>query len=77
MVKVRGQSSNRNTVKQAAENGQKARCTTTRLVLHHGARRQEVGTAEWSCNQTDVTGSLKQVKYEMILVDHEPFESHT
>ena len=47
-MKVRGQNSKRNTVKQTGENGQKSRVTTTRPVLRHGARRQELEAAEFS-----------------------------
>ena len=39
MVKVRGQSSNRNTVEQKI--AKKSRVTKTRPVLRHGARRQD------------------------------------
>ena len=47
-MKVRGQNSNRNMVKQKVENGQKSWVTTLRPVLRHGARGQEFEAAELS-----------------------------
>ena len=73
MVKVRGQKSNRNTVKQTAENGQKisgdddaAGLASLVLDVKNAGLRNMVWTR---------LGLQRQVACEVIPADHEHFES--
>ena len=56
MVKIRGQISNGNTVKQTAENGQKISGDDGGRYYVAGARRQEFEAAEWSWIRPNIIG---------------------
>ena len=55
MVKGQGQNSNRNTVKQTAENGQKSPLTMT-LLLRHWCQATKLKAPEWFKIQPGVIG---------------------